>query len=235
MLSQMATDDLTALRSEGILPTDEQVVNLHALGVLVERGPFSGKVFHAPRVGWAGTEPLFEPTIQSERWYSEKAAEWWCGQSLFWALAWACRNAAKPGFFARWQAEGPARAAITRWAENLPCTVPQLNAALTYAIQGAEMPPDAPQSAQVAPESLGGCPCMDLVDSALASNFGLTPERIAVMPRRRVIDILRKWTENQIAANGGGGDIDKGAKTDAYVRYDDYLISIRAGGSQIYG
>lgn len=239
MVSQMAKEDVEALIAEGITPSFEQLVTLNALGLLVERGPFAGVVFTAPRVAWAGTVALFEPTIQSEQWYAEKATAWWTGMSLFWALAWSCAHAPRKRFFERWQNEGMARAAIQQWGNRLPCTVAQLNRALDFAIRGQDVPPIAPDSPADAPEAVPACPHTGLIDDALAAGLGLTPERIAAMPRRRIVGILRKWTENQIAMSGGSADIDKGAKTDAYVRYDDYLIAIRTEaankGLQIYG
>lgn len=239
MLSQMAKEDVKALIAEGIAPSFEQTCTLNALGLLVERGPFAGVVFSAPRVAWAGAVALFEPTIQSQQWYADRATEWWTGQSLFWALAWSCANAPRDRFFEAWTNEERARHEIQRWASGLSCTVAQLNVALDYAIRGDATPISAPSAPSGAPEAPTGCPHTDLVNEALATGLGLTPERIAVMPRRRVVDILRKWTAGKIALAGGAADLDKGAKTDAYVRYDDYLISIREAaenkGAQIYG
>jgi len=235
MISQMAKEDCLALLAEGITPTYEQAVTLNALGLLVERGPFAGVVFTAPRVAWAGTVALFEPTIQSEQWYIEKAAGWWTGKSLFWALAWACAHSTHPRYFERWQNEGMTRAAIQQWGNRLPCTVAQLTIALDFAIRGNDAPPVASDSPSGEPEATPACPHTGLIDDALAAGLGLTPERIAAMPRRRVVGLLRKWTANQIAMSGGTVDFDKGSKTDAYVQYDDYLISIRNGRLQIYG
>lgn len=234
MISEMAREDLAALRAEGVRLTDEQVIRLNSLGLLVERGPHSGEVFAAPRVGWAGPVAIHEPTIQSSRWYVSRACDWWCGDSLFWALAWACAHAPRRGWFARWQTEGLARAAVERWASALTCTTVQLQTALQYAVSGTA--PDDVQPGNRSSASPDGCPFTDLVNEALAAGLGLTPERIERMPRRAVVDILRRYTANQIALAGGGEvDLDKGAKTAAYVVYDDYLISLRAGGAQIYG
>jgi len=235
MLSEMARQDLIALRSEGINPTDAQVVNLHALGVLVERGRFASEVFEAPRVAFAGGVPFYEPTLQSEKWYHDFAAAWWSGESLFWSLAWACRYSVTLEFFESKTDEKEVRKEIEKWGRRLPCTVRQINAALVYALNGTETSPDVPCAASDAPEKAGGCLYADLVNSAMAAGLGLTPERIAIMPRRRILDVLRKWTANQIAANGGSCDMGRDDKTDAYVRYDDYLISIRNRAAQIYG
>ena len=255
MLSQMAKEDVAALLAEGITPSFEQLVTLNALGLLVERGPFAGVVFSAPRVAWAGTVPIFEPTIQSEQWYLGKAMDWWSGKSLFWALAWACAHSTVEGFFEsmtveevrvgwfrKWRTrrrerliEKNARKAIQQWGNSLPCTPAQLTAALDFAITGQDVTPIASDSPSGELESLAACPHTGLIDDALAAGLGLSPERIAAMPRRRVMSILRKWAENQIAMGGGKADIDKGSKTDAYVQYDDYLIEIRNGRLQIYG
>ena len=238
MVSQMAKEDVAALIAEGITPSFEQCCDLNALGLLVERGPYAGIVYAAPRVAWAGPVAVFEPTIQSEQWYIEKASDWWTGKSLFWALAWACAHAPEEGFFADWNDEPKTRSTIEVWGRQLACTPKQLSSALEFVIRGHDAPPEGTDVPQDDQQAIMACPHTDLVDDALAAGLGLTPERIAAMPRRRVVGILRKWAENQIAAGGGKADIDKGAKTDAYVRYDDYLIEIRNAafnkGLQIY-
>lgn len=238
MISEMAKTDLKALRADGVRVSDEQVVTLHQLGMLVERGPFSGVVYTAPRVGWAGTVPVYEPTLQSERWYVSKAREWWCGESLFWALAWSCCHATKRGWFAKWTVEPATRTAIEQWGSELLCTLAQLRSALDFAIQGGDVAPDVPDSPAVAPEAAGACPFTDLINDALAAGLGLTVNDLNVMPRRRIVDILRRWMSVEAARAGGAADFDKGAKTDAYVKYDDFLNSIRfgrCGGAQLYG
>lgn len=239
MVSQMAKEDWKALAGEGIILSFEQVCDLNALGLAVERGPYAGEVYAGPRIGWAGSVPIHEPTIQSEQWYIGCACDWWTGQSLFWSLAWACAHAPRRGWFERWQTEGHARAAVELWANRLPCTAAQLSTALDYAIRGADVAPRDPESAQDAPEGPPPCPHSGLIDDALAAGLGLTHARVAAMPRRRVVGILRRWAENQIAAVGGKADFDKGAKTDAYVRYDDYLMAVREAalnkGAQVYG
>lgn len=68
MLSEMAMEDIAALRAGGIDVPPREVVRLNALGLRAERGPDTLSVFAAPRVAFLGDSALHEPTLGAEMW-----------------------------------------------------------------------------------------------------------------------------------------------------------------------
>ena len=69
MFSQLAKEDLDDLRAEGLNPTDEDVIRLHALAARITDGPET-TAYNAPRFATAGGVVFFEPTMASFFWYS---------------------------------------------------------------------------------------------------------------------------------------------------------------------
>ena len=53
MISQLAKDDLDDLRAEGLTPSDEDIIRLHALGRRVSDGQET-TAYNAPRFAIAG-------------------------------------------------------------------------------------------------------------------------------------------------------------------------------------
>ena len=73
MISQMAMEDIAALRTDGIDVPPREVVRLNVLGLRVERGPDSPDVFGAPRVAFLGDVVLREPSLGSDMWLRQTA------------------------------------------------------------------------------------------------------------------------------------------------------------------
>ena len=71
MISEMAMEDIEALRADGIEVTPRDVVRLNALGLKVERAERASSDFAMPRVAFLGRMPLREPTIAAELWFDE--------------------------------------------------------------------------------------------------------------------------------------------------------------------
>lgn len=71
MISEMAMEDIEALRADGIEVTPRDVVRLNALGLKVERAERASSDFAMPRVAFLGRMPLREPTIAAELWFVE--------------------------------------------------------------------------------------------------------------------------------------------------------------------
>lgn len=68
MLSELAKNDLAALRQQGFCPTDEEVVKLNDIALRIERGKDTTPA-NAPRVAFAGNIVLHEPTIGFIKWW----------------------------------------------------------------------------------------------------------------------------------------------------------------------
>ena len=61
---------MAALRQQGFKPTDEEVVKLNDLAVRIERGKETTPA-NMPRVGFAGSVVLHEPTIGAIEWWND--------------------------------------------------------------------------------------------------------------------------------------------------------------------
>ena len=62
MISQLAKDDLDDLRAEGLTPSDEDVIRLHALAARISDGPET-TAYNVPRFAVAGGVVFWEPTM----------------------------------------------------------------------------------------------------------------------------------------------------------------------------
>ena len=150
-LSPMAREDIAHLQAQGITLTPEQIVILNALALRVERGPEAADLVRAPRVAWAGSTPIYEPTIAAERWLDTFGLHWWHGRSAALCTAWACANCAAPGFFVDKTDERRVRSLIQDWQDGLDCTAGQLFMALSYVVDGAD--PDPSETPTAAPNA----------------------------------------------------------------------------------
>ena len=66
--SELAAGDLDDLRAEGLKPTDEDVIILHALARKITDGPET-TAFNTPRWATAGGVVFWEPTMAARFWY----------------------------------------------------------------------------------------------------------------------------------------------------------------------
>lgn len=71
MVSEMAIEDIEALRADGVEVSPRDVVRLNALGLRVERSARASSDFAMPRVAFLGRIPFREPTIAAELWFVE--------------------------------------------------------------------------------------------------------------------------------------------------------------------
>lgn len=229
MLSPMAKEDIAYLQGLGVKLEPEQIVRLNTLATRVERGSESAGFAHAPRVAWAGTTPLFEPSIAAEVWLQDFAYVWWHGNSATLATAWASANSLHgASFFLAQTNEACVRREIEAWQAGLGCTLPQLLVALDYACTGAEQRDESDAARPAAPIK-DGCPYQDLIEEAVAANLGATLEEMKSLPRRVVSDMLTRWLKNQVAMAGGKpSSVSARAASSDYKVYDDYMNELEA-------
>lgn len=69
MTSPLATEDLNDLRAEGLTPSDEDVIRLHALALKITNGPET-TAYNAPRFAVAGDTVFWEPTLAARYWFA---------------------------------------------------------------------------------------------------------------------------------------------------------------------
>lgn len=88
MFSELAKNDLIALRQQGFEPTDEEIIKLNDLGMQIEVGKDTTIVNH-PRFAYAGNIVFHEPTIGALEW-------WW---SVGHDAAWTAKGQLHTHFF----------------------------------------------------------------------------------------------------------------------------------------
>ena len=173
MLSEMAGEDIKYLEGLGVTLTPAQIVRLNDLALRVTQGKASADFLHAPRVAWIGTEHVFhEPTIAMCMWLRDYASQWWSGDQMLIATAWASSQCRVRGVFDRHTDKSTAEREIKKWRKSLVCTERQMLAAIMYVIEGDESKPEC----QIAAEDvlIGGCPYTDRIADAVAAGVGAT-------------------------------------------------------------
>ena len=68
MTSELAKDDLEDLRAEGLTPTDDDIIRLHALALEITNGSETTAA-NTPRWATAGGVVFWEPTMAARFWY----------------------------------------------------------------------------------------------------------------------------------------------------------------------
>ena len=136
MLSELAKQDLIALRQQGFQPTDEEVVKLNDIALRLERGKHTTPA-NAPRVAFAGNVVLHEPTIGALKWWhdfgrdSARSAD----TSLltyFFMLAHATNLEKLKAL----EQAGEIQLAVAEWASKVEATEEELWRALMYVKYG---------------------------------------------------------------------------------------------------
>lgn len=139
MLSELAMEDIKILAAEGISLSPSEIVRLNELGLRVECSSESSDVMACPRVGWAGTVPVYQPTIQVDEWAETYAKRFSADEDSYWSLfLFACCHAVIRGFFQRECMRTPEGIAVEvkKWRDGLPVTNEQLQTAFQYAYTG---------------------------------------------------------------------------------------------------
>lgn len=132
MFSELAKNDLIALRQQGFEPTDEEIIKLNDLAMEIEHGKDTS-VANAPRTARAGNVVLHEPTIGAIQWwfnYGKDSAysDSWRMTTQFFMLA----NARNVDYLNSLTTEKDIRKAVRQWASTIEATEGELWRALLY-------------------------------------------------------------------------------------------------------
>jgi len=132
MFSELAKQDLIALRQQGFEPTDEDVIRLNDLAMKIEHGKDT-TVVNAPRTAFAGNVVLHEPTIGALRWwfdFGKDSAQSDRGQmnTQFFMLA----NARNLEYLNTLENDVDIRKAVKKWMKGVQATEGELWRALLY-------------------------------------------------------------------------------------------------------
>lgn len=138
MFSELAKNDLEALRKSGYNPTDEEVIKLNDLANKIERGKYTTPANH-PRMGFAGNVVLHEPTIG--------ALEWWetfgrdsalTNKGRLNAYFFMLANSRNVEYLDKLQTPKEIRKAVRAWKSKCDATENELWRALMWVRYGTE-------------------------------------------------------------------------------------------------
>ena len=228
MLSEMAAEDIKYLEGLGVTLTPGQIVRLNDLALRVTHGKASADFLHAPRVAWIGTEHVFhEPTIAMCMWLRDYASQWWSGDKMLIATAWASSQCRVRGVFDRYTDKRTAEREIKKWRKSLVCTERQMLAAIMYVIEGDESKPEGQIDADDV--LIGGCPYTDRIADAVAAGVGATIEELESRPIRIVEEIIMRWARHQMAMAGAKADVSIRGRNKDFEAYQAYVTELEKG------
>lgn len=135
MTSELAKEDLNDLRAEGLQPTDEDVIRLHALACRLSDGAETTAAC-APRVAFAGGVVFHEPTIAAWQWF-ENAKDYARAKSEEdWYFAFACANGRRTWYLQNLIEEKDVNRAVVAWLKTVAATKDEVSRAVYYVTTG---------------------------------------------------------------------------------------------------
>jgi len=221
MFAEMAKRDIARLRKEGYAPTDEEVVRMNDLAVLIEKGKETTPANH-PRFAFAGNVVLHEPTIGALEWW------WGYGQDAFWLSSWKLRahyfmlaHARRLDILTPLKRQEDVRRAVKAWLRGVGATDDELFRALMYVKHGFDnavaRDVDAPT---VDPDAE-----LDALDGLLmeaAGKSGIPPSELRTLTKLESDALLRSACR--------AGEIPSPSTSKLYMKYRETVRGIEARG-----
>lgn len=135
MISQLAKEDLEDLRAEGLTPTDEDIIRLHALALKITDGPET-TAYNAPRFSKAGGIVFWEPTMAALYWYQYAKTYADDEDTEDWMFAFACANGRHRGYLYELTRPEEIQCALGHFIGSCTATKDEVDAAVYYATVG---------------------------------------------------------------------------------------------------
>jgi hypothetical protein len=224
MFAEMAKTDLARLRAEGYEPTDEDVVRLNDLAVLIQHGKDTTAANH-PRFAFAGNVVLHEPTIGALEWW------WTYGFDAFWLSSWKLRthyfmlaHARRLDILAHLKRQVDVRRAVKTWLRGVGATDDELFRALMYVKHGVE---NAAATEGEKPEPADPDHELDVLDALLAETAGksgIAPSEIRTLTQLQSDAVLR--------AACRAGELPTPSTARLYRKYKAVVREIEARGKK---
>jgi len=135
MISLLAREDLQDLRDEGLQPTDEDVIRLHALALRVSDGPETTAAC-APRFAICGGLVIWEPTLAAWDWY--KYAKTFAGEDAVEEMmfAFACVHGRERGYLENLRDPAEIEKTIGTFIGTMTATKAEITRAVNYVVMG---------------------------------------------------------------------------------------------------
>jgi hypothetical protein len=172
VVSQLAKEDLEDLRGEGLTPTDEDVILLHALALKITDGPET-TAYNAPRFAIAGGVVFWEPTMAAFYWYGYAKRYADDEPTADWLFAFACAHGRERGYLDGLRDPEEIQCALGHFIGSVTATKAEVDAAVYYAAVGIE---DAkPEKTELAKEREKN----ETPDERERKNFAALEEKLA--------------------------------------------------------
>ena len=137
MFSTLAKDDIDDLRAEGLAPTDEDVVRLHALAAKVANGA-NEQPYNMPRFAVCGGVVFHEPTVAAREWYFFAKSLARDEDEDDWFFFFASAKGRERGFLTELYDEREVRKAVKAFRRSVAATKAEVALAVRYAVSGDE-------------------------------------------------------------------------------------------------
>lgn len=172
MTSQLAKEDLDDLRAEGLVPSDEDVIRLHALALKITDGPET-TAYNAPRFAVAGGVVFWEPTMAVFYWYAYAKRFADDEPTADWLFAFACAKGRERGYLDSLHDPEEIQAALGHFIGSVTATKAEVDSAVYYAAVGIEDP--KPEKTELAKEREKD----ETPDERERKNFAALEEKLA--------------------------------------------------------
>ena len=141
MISQLAKEDLEDLRGEGLTPTDEDVIRLHALALKITDGPET-TAYNVPRFAVAGGVVFWEPTMAAHFWYAYAKRYADDEQTEDWLFAFALAHGRERGYLDGLRDPEEIQCALGHFIASVTATKAEVENAVYYAAVGQVVKPE---------------------------------------------------------------------------------------------
>ena len=149
MISQLAKEDLEDLRAEGLSPSDEDIIRLHALALKITDGQET-TAYNAPRFAVAGGVVFWEPTMAAFYWYGYAKRYADDEPTADWMFAFACAHGRERGYLDGLRDPEDIQRALGQFVGGVVATKAEVDSAVYYAAVGVEDP--KPEKTEAAKE-----------------------------------------------------------------------------------
>lgn len=137
MTSDLAAGDLEDLRAEGLTPTDDDVIRLHALALKISDGPET-TAFNTPRWGTAGGVVFWEPTMAARFWYGYAKQFADDQDTEDWMFAFACAKGRDRKFLDNLHDPEEIECALGCFLSSITATKDEVDRAVYFATVGKD-------------------------------------------------------------------------------------------------
>ena len=237
-MEELARETFERLASEGvtITPLDAVRIDDAARRLRLSRHADGDPFLTAPRVRMVGGVVFHEPTIQSNLWLDEIAAEYARDDDTrFWFLAFALAHADEPGYFDRAELRKAQTVGETvrAFMRGISASLADVAAALDYCVNGDERDAEPTGPKEQARAQRAEATRRDRAWEALIAGIGATGAALDDLKRLTVPTV---WKAVLRATELQHGRADTSATPAALAAWNELLLEIKAkaqsGGDQ---